>query len=187
MRLTMRGKALIRALLTSVTGVSRDRMPRSIITGQHHWQEPFHAEIRIRPSLYGFVERWPVGQERLYGSSTNGSAGFDGNVLQQAAGNLPETFAGSHQRDAQRVRRAGQSAEYSMLAGQMQTQGKSLQTFETGSVLLATEDPKTGQKLEVVVENDSLRGDQDDIELPFRRTKTINRNALRSCLASCSP
>jgi hypothetical protein len=56
---------------------------------------------------------------------------------------------------------------YSMLAGQMQTQGRSLQTFEAGSVLLATEDPKTGQKFEVVVDNDSLRGDQDDIELSF--------------------
>ena len=63
---------------------------------------------------------------------------------------------------------------YSMLAGQMQTQGKTLQTFETGSVLLATEDPKTGQKLEVVVDNDSLRGDQDDIELSFQ-TYTDNQ------------
>jgi hypothetical protein len=60
---------------------------------------------------------------------------------------------------------------YSMLAGQMQTQGKSLQTFEAGAVLLATEDPKTGQKFEVVIDNDSLRGDQDDIELSFRTYK----------------
>jgi hypothetical protein len=57
--------------------------------------------------------------------------------------------------------------QYSMFAAQMQTQGKTLQTFEAGSVLLATEDPKTGQKVEVVVDNDSLRGDQDDIELSF--------------------
>src|SRR5450755_118245 len=60
---------------------------------------------------------------------------------------------------------------YSMLAGQMQTQGQSLQTFEAGSVLLAAEDPKTGQKFEVVVDNDSLRGDQDDIELSFHTYK----------------
>ena len=60
---------------------------------------------------------------------------------------------------------------YSMFAGQMQSQGKSLQTFETGSVLLATEDPKTGQKLEVVVDSDSLQGDQDDIELSFQTYK----------------
>jgi hypothetical protein len=61
--------------------------------------------------------------------------------------------------------------QYSVLAGQFQTQGKSFQTFETGSVLLATEDPKTGQKVEIVVDNDSLQGDQDDIELSFRTYK----------------
>jgi hypothetical protein len=61
--------------------------------------------------------------------------------------------------------------QFSMLAGQMQSQGKSLQTFEAGPVMLATEDPKTGQKLELVVDNDSLRGDQDDIELSFRTYK----------------
>lgn len=57
--------------------------------------------------------------------------------------------------------------QYSLMMGQMQTQGQSLQTFETGSVLLSTEDPKTGQKTEITVENDALRGDQDDIELSF--------------------
>jgi type IV pilus assembly protein PilA len=56
---------------------------------------------------------------------------------------------------------------YSLLMSQMQTQGQNLQTFETGRVLLATEDPKTNQKVEVTVENDSLRGDTDDIELSF--------------------
>ena len=43
-----------------------------------------------------------------------------------------------------------------------------MQTFETGSVLLVAEDPKTGQKAEITVENDALRGDQDDIELTFQ-------------------
>jgi hypothetical protein len=57
--------------------------------------------------------------------------------------------------------------QYSVLAGQFESQGKSLQTFETGSVLLATEDPKTGEKSEMTVENDSLRGDQDDLEVSF--------------------
>jgi len=61
--------------------------------------------------------------------------------------------------------------QYSVLASQFQTQGKSLQTFETGSVLLATDDPKTGQKFEVTVENDSLQGDEDDLELSFRGYK----------------
>jgi hypothetical protein len=60
---------------------------------------------------------------------------------------------------------------HSFLAGQLQAQGKSFQTFEAGPVLFATEDPKTGQKFEVIVENDSLRGDQDDIELSFHTYK----------------
>jgi hypothetical protein len=57
---------------------------------------------------------------------------------------------------------------YSSMASQFHTQGNTLQTFETGPVLLATEDPKTGQKTEVTVEKDELRGDRDDIELSFR-------------------
>ncbi len=61
--------------------------------------------------------------------------------------------------------------QYSVMAGQMQTQGKSLHTFEAGPILLAAEDPKTGQKLEVVIDNDSLNGDQDDIELSLHAYK----------------
>ena len=58
--------------------------------------------------------------------------------------------------------------QYSVMASQLQTQGQNVQTFETGSVLLSGEDPKTGQKVEITVENDALRGDQDDIELSFQ-------------------
>jgi hypothetical protein len=61
--------------------------------------------------------------------------------------------------------------QYSLLASQIQTQGTNFQTFETGSVLLSGEDPKTGQKVEVTVENDALRGEQDDIELSFQTYK----------------
>src|SRR3974390_1625952 len=39
---------------------------------------------------------------------------------------------------------------YSLLASQLQTQGQNFQIFETGSVLLSGEDPKTGQKIEVM-------------------------------------
>ena len=61
--------------------------------------------------------------------------------------------------------------QYSLLASQLQGQGKNLQTFETGSVLLSGEDTKTEQKIEVTVENDALRGDEDDIELSFQTYK----------------
>lgn len=61
--------------------------------------------------------------------------------------------------------------QFSLMANQLQTQGQKVQTFETGSLLLSWEDPKTGQKVEVTVENHALRGDQDDIELTFQAYK----------------
>jgi hypothetical protein len=61
--------------------------------------------------------------------------------------------------------------QYGLLASQFQTQGNNLQTFETGSILLSGENPKTGEKIEVTVENDALRGDDDDIELSFQTYK----------------
>lgn len=61
--------------------------------------------------------------------------------------------------------------QYSMMASQLQTEGHNLQTYETGSVLLSTTDPKTGEKVEITVENDALRGDQDDIEMAFHLYK----------------
>ena len=87
----------------------------------------------------------------------------------------PGTFA-KHLPEATRttLEKSGALAalqQYSALAGQMQAEGKSFETFETGSVLLAGEDPKTGQKVETIVENDSLRGDEDDIELSFQTYK----------------
>lgn len=57
--------------------------------------------------------------------------------------------------------------QYSLLMTQMQTQGQDFQTFESGSMLLSVENLKTGQKIEINVENDALRGDQDDIEVSF--------------------
>ena len=57
---------------------------------------------------------------------------------------------------------------YSAMATQAQTQGNNLQTFETGPVLLATEDPKTGQKVEINVAKEAMHGDLDDIELSFQ-------------------
>ncbi len=60
---------------------------------------------------------------------------------------------------------------YSMLAGQIQTKGKGFETFETGSILLAADDPQSGRKFEITVENDSLQGDGDNIELSFQTYK----------------
>lgn len=57
--------------------------------------------------------------------------------------------------------------QYSLMASHFHTEGN-LQTFETGPVLMSSQDPKTGQKIETIVEQDTLRGDQDEIELSFQ-------------------
>jgi hypothetical protein len=72
------------------------------------------------------------------------------------------------------LEKAGSSAglnQYAMVASQLQAQQKNLKTFETGSVLLSYEDPKNASKVEVTIENDSLQGDQEEIELSFRNYK----------------
>ena len=63
-----------------------------------------------------------------------------------------------------------QLAMFSMIASQMTKQG-SLRTFEAGSTLLFVEDPKAQSKLEILVEKDDLRGNEDEIELSFRAEK----------------
>ncbi len=63
-----------------------------------------------------------------------------------------------------------QLAMFSMIASQM-TKQATLQTFEAGSTLLSVEDPKAQSKLEVNIEKDDLRGNEDEIELSFRAEK----------------
>jgi type IV pilus assembly protein PilA len=61
--------------------------------------------------------------------------------------------------------------QYSAMMTQVQTQTQNVQMFETGPVMLAGKDPKTGNKYEMIVERDTLRGEQDDIEVSFRTYK----------------
>ena len=61
--------------------------------------------------------------------------------------------------------------QYSLLASQFHTQGSTLQTFETGPVLLTTTDAKTGQKSEFVVDSDTPVGDLDQIQLSIHTYK----------------
>lgn len=61
--------------------------------------------------------------------------------------------------------------QYSLLAEQFRAKGTAFETFETGSVMLVAEDPKSNKKSELIVDNDSLRGDEDDIELSFQTYK----------------
>ncbi len=61
--------------------------------------------------------------------------------------------------------------QYSMLTSQLHSTGNQLETFETGPVLLTSVDPKTAQKVEVIVESDSQQGEADNIVLTFRTYK----------------
>ncbi len=67
--------------------------------------------------------------------------------------------------------------QYSLMMNQFQAQGQNVQTFDTGSVLLSGDNPKTGDKIEITVENDALRGDQDDLELSFQLYKNGQKQA----------
>jgi hypothetical protein len=67
--------------------------------------------------------------------------------------------------------------QYSLMMNQFQAQGQTVQTFDTGSVLLSGDNPKTGDKIEITVENDALRGDQNDIELSFQLYKNGQKQA----------
>lgn len=58
--------------------------------------------------------------------------------------------------------------QYSALASQLQSPGQNVKTFDSGPLLLMGEDPRTGQKVEITVENEAVRGDRDDIQLSFR-------------------
>jgi hypothetical protein len=61
--------------------------------------------------------------------------------------------------------------QYSALAGSFHAQDDNFKIFETGPILFAMNDPKKSQRVEAVVESDSLHGDRDDIELSFRTYK----------------
>jgi hypothetical protein len=67
--------------------------------------------------------------------------------------------------------------QYSLLAGQFQAKGKNFESFETGSLLLVADDPQSGQKFEITVDSDSLRGDDDEIAVSFQtyRDKQLQR------------
>lgn len=60
--------------------------------------------------------------------------------------------------------------QYSAMATQVQS-SQNLQTFESGPVMVSGVDPKTGNKFDMIVERDTLRGERDDIEVSFKTYK----------------
>lgn len=61
--------------------------------------------------------------------------------------------------------------QYSAMASQLQTQQGSLQTFESGPVMLSSTNARTGQKFELLIEKESEHGGEDDVELSIRAYK----------------
>jgi hypothetical protein len=57
--------------------------------------------------------------------------------------------------------------QYSTMAAQIPTDGKNLETFDTGSLMLVAKNPQTGDRVEVTVESDRLHGEQDEIAVAF--------------------
>jgi len=47
----------------------------------------------------------------------------------------------------------------------LQESGRYLETFDTGSVLLVAHNADTEEKLEITVDNDDLRGDEEEFQL----------------------
>ena len=52
---------------------------------------------------------------------------------------------------------------------QMRAASSDFQVFETGQVLLSTNDPKTNEKFEVHVDSDDLSGDTDNMDISFHQ------------------
>ena len=56
-------------------------------------------------------------------------------------------------------------SEFAGFAHDLSRGGKKLETFDTGSTLLTSEDPRMQRKVEVTVERDDLRGDEEQFDL----------------------
>jgi hypothetical protein len=58
-------------------------------------------------------------------------------------------------------------SEFAMISAGARAGGSNFQTFETGPILLVSEEQQTQQKFEVSVEQDNLIGDENQIDLAF--------------------
>jgi hypothetical protein len=58
-----------------------------------------------------------------------------------------------------------------MIGKELSAQSGKLETFDTGSTLLVTEDAKANEKVEITIEHDILTGENDEIELSVQYYK----------------
>jgi hypothetical protein len=68
--------------------------------------------------------------------------------------------------------------EISMIASEARTAGSSFQTFDSGPTLLLAEDPRIQQKIEILVEQDNLVGDENEIDLSFHMYRSGREERL---------
>jgi hypothetical protein len=61
--------------------------------------------------------------------------------------------------------------QFSTMLSQIPTEGSTLETYDSGPVLVATKNLKTQEEFEVRVENETFRDGQDDIDLSFHVIK----------------
>lgn len=73
-------------------------------------------------------------------------------------------------------------SEFAMLAAQIRREGKKLETFDSGPVLVRAEDPRPGanepDKIELTVERDDLIGDENQIELALHLSRNEKEQDL---------
>jgi hypothetical protein len=69
-------------------------------------------------------------------------------------------------------------SEFSMISAQARAGGSNFETFETGPILLVSEEPQTQQKFEVSVEQDNLVGDENQIDLSFHMYRKGRQETL---------
>jgi len=62
--------------------------------------------------------------------------------------------------------------EISMISSQARSLGSSLRTFDSGSTLLLAEEPRTREKIEILVEQDNLVGEENQIDLSFHKYRS---------------
>jgi hypothetical protein len=60
----------------------------------------------------------------------------------------------------------------------LKPQGKKIEVLEAGSVLVSSEDPRSGEKFEVAIDRDDLMGDQDEMDLSFHTFKNAQEESL---------
>jgi hypothetical protein len=147
-------------VLTSVTGESLAAMGRSV-------EESTMRKVAISMTAIIACAAALWGQQVAPAPQTARQA-----LIEMFFGKTPGTFA-KHlpaitRTTLDKFQAMSNLQQFSLMANQMQTQGQTFKTFETGPVLLTSDNVKTGQKVDITVLDDRMRGDQDDIQLSFQ-------------------